>query len=204
MEQQKFKEWFDNTLDLINKLSNKSPRTIVEQRNLKIARKAILIKSSDAYRNGITLPSAYGEYVANCFQQYFNSKDKKELSLKKVFHLDGREVNPDQYFLVRLITKQYAEGYRTCQEEYKGENFNKPSKVPAFDKEHHTLNTYVPLAREYGYYEASRYPQVLLTQTRIEKFIKEIIDCGDSSANNKFKDYNLPDFLEDYIVKEKI
>mgnify|MGYP007087014658 CR=1 FL=1 len=188
MNQQEFKKWFDDTLDIINKLSNKRPKTTDERRDLKIARKAILTQSSEAYRNGITLPSAYGEYVANCFQQYFNSEDKNELSLKKVFHLDGREVNPDQCFLVRLITKQYAEGYRTCQEDYKGENFNKPVKALAFDKEHHTLNTYVALAREYGYYEASCYPQVLLTQTRIEKFITEILACKVSSANNKFND----------------
>jgi hypothetical protein len=200
MKEQELKKWFDETLDLINKLSNKLPKTTDDRRHLKIARKSILTKSSKAYRSGVTLPSAYGEYVANCFQQYFNSEDKSELSLKKAFHIDGREVNQDQCFLVRLITKKYAEGYRTCQEDYKGENFNKPFKVPAFDKEHHTLNTYVALAREYGYYEASRYPEVLFTQTRLEIFIKEILSCEDSSANNKFNEFNLAAFLEEYIV----
>ena len=89
MTQFQFNDWFQATLEIITELSAKEDLNKKDKERLKVARRAILSVSADSHKAGLTLPTDYSAYVAECFSVYFGADEQSKESLNKAFYLDG-------------------------------------------------------------------------------------------------------------------
>ncbi|TRX52754.1 hypothetical protein [Thalassomonas sp. M1454] len=193
--QNAFCQWIKDTVVIINQLEEKASLTAAQKDQLFEARRTILKCSSDAHKEGMQLPREYGEYVATRLAKYFDGDKNNRPTVAQLFGLTT--VKPKSYdtFDLRIIVKQYCEGYLLAIKEASLTEKSIKPKMSRTDLSWLKYDQYFKFAKDCGYIDATIARFAPLTQNRVEVFIKEVLYIEKSEANERFKKTDMRKYL---------